>query len=1066
LSQNKPAAVSGIVDLYRDVLGRDPDAAGLGNWYKQFGEEISPEERAAFEQSAQAELDSRIQGLYTDFMGSGRIAEQEGLDYWKERFGSEIDDSEREQFRQAAAFELAGKFGAGDTGLLDGFKYAKELGVSDEGLRKTLGEDLYNQYQGQLTNFATSNIESIISDGQLSFDESQKVANFARDLGYDAGKLAKLTGKDVGLFDNILTSYNTNRDRIINDTLTGPSVLTDADRVVAAYALEQQFGFTDEELSQATGVDVDVIRNSLSPVRNFQTDFSELANNTDSTTQQLKDFVEQAKSNPAISKLYGEALTGYENRIGELEQKWGKYGSDPIQSENVFQQLNAQKTALGGQYYQGIFGDLENSAALLAKKGIDTINDLGQKDKFQTTQATRAQYTDGEKWGNWATEGDGENSYSVFVPLTAEEQATLNEDGTYQKKLGTVVIDKDTGQELTGLDGNLLYQRSGGRLTSKKHYLTANFTDEGVPYLTASQEKSGIYGFVSDVGPMVISIAAMIPGPHQPFAMAANAALALEQKNYLGAVLSGLGAYGTSVGGELKTISDGVKAGTIANTADTAAKIKDLTTTLSNVKLATTAASGLNALATKNLPGLINAGLSAYGQTGGKLPSGLTTAVQAGNLAVALDRNDTAGAISALGDLTGSKDLKVAATAKNLVDALESGDIGKITQAGMVFARSFNAANQQSPAPVETLGPTSYGTNVTDQLADAGLEEDANLPSGIQLASLDGELPFRAEVGSSPIFAEDPRAAGIRPPAGYRVLSSSEQQDRLVSEGVGDAPAKYETVRPAGSYYDYTLNAWLAPSGEFEAATNVEDFSNYFGASSLSDSDIADIYQGVQTGGITADDLYWLTGQSGKQFSAADIRDIVSSISKAGTSGDADMGEMVITGEREPTTDMGEMVITAPRDPVTDMGEMVITAPRETLPVDLLPEEEFPEMVITAPREPAAPTSPAPAPAPTTPATPATPASPAPTVPPKLVQQVAQQLGVPATSQIAIDVAEALYGTMEYLDIGEEFKPSERKAKPAATQKQQQQTKMAQGGYLDAALAEEMSVDELLNLLR
>jgi hypothetical protein len=87
-------------------------------------------------------------------------------------------------------------------------------------------------------------------------------------------------------------------------------------------------------------------------------------------------------------------------------------------------------------------------------------------------------------------------------------------------------------------------------------------------------------------------------------------------------------------------------------------------------------------------------------------------------------------------------------------------------------------------------------------------------------------------------------------------------------------------------------------------------------------------------------------------------------------------------------------------------------------------------------------------------------------VPPKLVQQVALQLGVPATSQIAIDVAEALYGTMEYLDISEEFKPSERKAKPAATQKQQQQTKMAQGGYLDTMLAEELSVDDLLNLLR
>jgi hypothetical protein len=87
-------------------------------------------------------------------------------------------------------------------------------------------------------------------------------------------------------------------------------------------------------------------------------------------------------------------------------------------------------------------------------------------------------------------------------------------------------------------------------------------------------------------------------------------------------------------------------------------------------------------------------------------------------------------------------------------------------------------------------------------------------------------------------------------------------------------------------------------------------------------------------------------------------------------------------------------------------------------------------------------------------------------VPPKVVQQVALQLGVPATSQIAQDIAEALYGTMDYLDISEEFRPSERKARPAATQKQMQQTKMAQGGYLDTMLAENMSVDDLLNLLR
>ena len=79
---------------------------------------------------------------------------------------------------------------------------------------------------------------------------------------------------------------------------------------------------------------------------------------------------------------------------------------------------------------------------------------------------------------------------------------------------------------------------------------------------------------------------------------------------------------------------------------------------------------------------------------------------------------------------------------------------------------------------------------------------------------------------------------------------------------------------------------------------------------------------------------------------------------------------------------------------------------------------------------------------------------------------MAQILGVPVSSPLVQDVIEALYGTMEYLDISEEFDPSKRKVKPAATQKQLQQTKMAQGGYLDTMLAEEMSVDDLLKLLR
>jgi hypothetical protein len=669
-------------------------------------------------------------------------------------------------------------FGEDEASFLTGLKAVKNLGVSDAYLKSTLGEDLYNQYQGQLKNFATTNINNIISDNSLTFAESANVAKFARDLGFNSQQLADLTGKDKSLFDTILTNYDANRDIVIKDTLSGPNILTDADRIVASYALQNEFGFTDDDIARATGVDVNTIKNNLSPVRNFQDDFSKIANNTDSTTQQLKDFVVNAKSNAAIDKLYGESLTGYENKIAELEQKWGRFGSDPVQSENLFQQLNAQKNALGGQYYKGVFGDLENSAAQLVNKGLDTLGDLGKKDKFQTNLAEVRYTSNGENlfspdgvsffkidgdngqyipvdpknvqttYGKYVDDGSGFGT-GVYEKLSEEELATLK-DGTYQQKIGSVVIDKDTGKELTGLDGNLLFQRSGGHIKTKKNYLTARFTDDGIPYITASQEKSGLYAMVSDVGPMVISIAAMIPGPHQPFAMAANAALALEQKNYLGAVLSGLGAYGISTGNELTALKAAEASGDIIN----ASRVLDLQNTASNIKLAQTAVSGFAALKAENLPGVINASLSAYGQSGGTLPSGVTTAFQAVNLAKALEADNVPAALTALGDLTGSKDLYVAASAKNLIDALQTGDMSNIAQAGLVFGNSFKAANQaRQNTNTGDLGNRVYDDTITQAGADAYLrakqagasDEDAmaasNAVTGVQINPIDAGGP-------------------------------------------------------------------------------------------------------------------------------------------------------------------------------------------------------------------------------------------------------------------------------------------------------------------------------------
>jgi hypothetical protein len=66
---------------------------------------------------------------------------------------------------------------------------------------------------------------------------------------------------------------------------------------------------------------------------------------------------------------------------------------------------------------------------------------------------------------------------------------------------------------------------------------------------------------------------------------------------------------------------------------------------------------------------------------------------------------------------------------------------------------------------------------------------------------------------------------------------------------------------------------------------------------------------------------------------------------------------------------------------------------------------------------------------------------------------------------VSAEVIQAIYGTMEYYDpFGDPF--ADTNMKIASTTPPAGQTKMAQGGYLDTMLAEELSVDDLLNLLR
>lgn len=592
------------------------------------------------------------------------------------------------------------------------------------------------------------------------------------------------------------------------------------------------------------------------------------------------------------------------------------------------------------------------------------------------------------------TEYDDAGNFSYIAPVGAKE----------------VFGNKETG---VALDPR--YDRAQGNIFSGTFAgegstgYGVQFRPDGTPvfYTQYGGSTNTLNQIMSDLGPLgQIAFAVATGGLSIPQQIAAQAALSL--------------ASGADIGDIAKNIATSL----ILSKIPGSDLIKDGTKYLNSID-----ASGVLSNAFKSA---VSSGTRAA-LTGKDIGDAILSGAIGGGAAGAIDL--MAEGVEGFGDLSKSQ--------QNMVKTAISG----VVSGRPLDQVLINAAIQAGKDAVRTA-PKSPGKV-------AGLDDDG-LPTGIQVASADGETPFRTEVSGAPIFADSPGASRITPPPGYRLMATTEEQQ--IQDG-----DRTRYVKPAGSYYDITANAWFSPTGEFDAATNVADYSALFGGdrATLTDADIAAIRgTDVGTGTGAADLDFDYSSLIGRPSGEPNLGELLVTAPRSPAE---DMGEMVVTAPRPPAEDMGEMVITAPRPPAEDMGEMVITAPRETVPIEELPEEEIPEMVITAPREPVAPVTPT-----TPPVTPKTPpVTPTVTPPAKVTpKQVAKVLGVPVSSPIVQDVIEALYGTMEYLDISEEFKPSERKAKPAATQKQREQTKMAQGGYLDDLLAENMSADDLLNLLR
>ena len=113
-----------VRELYQQILGREPEPAGLLYWENQFGGQIDPAEAARFQEAAASELSQRqaeaaaatpiasnnvaapnVEALYQSQLG--RASDPGGLAYWTNQFGNEIDANEAAQFQAAAAKEIA-----------------------------------------------------------------------------------------------------------------------------------------------------------------------------------------------------------------------------------------------------------------------------------------------------------------------------------------------------------------------------------------------------------------------------------------------------------------------------------------------------------------------------------------------------------------------------------------------------------------------------------------------------------------------------------------------------------------------------------------------------------------------------------------------------------------------------------------------------------------------------------------------------------------------------------------------------------------------------------------------
>jgi hypothetical protein len=383
--------------------------------------------------------------------------------------------------------------------------------------------------------------------------------------------------------------------------------------------------------------------------------------------------------------------TTYTKSFGGTDYSLDNAAVDALTAQILGQSLTSKWT---GEGYGSAEANARAMAENLVASGVTDIKQVGQKDVV----IPGSQYSIDEQ-GTMATLPD--EIRKQIVNLTTG-QALINDYGE-RGGVGNAFSGTYTGE------GNTAYR--------------VQFDAKGNPYFYTTGASSSD---IADWGP-ILSLAAVIPSPLQPFAIAANAAIAIDQGDTLGgiAALAGLAGF-----------SDVAAGARIAKAVDSGEPFA-IVTSIMNSPFA--------------------------GNIGGTMLTDTISLKDAGNaLSVAnnVANENWAGALTSANQLVNSPDLATAAAAARFIKAAETNNIAGMYTAANGFTNAMNAANKVTDKNValniaNTVAADNSAATEGTQLASLGADTVSDAGNGFTMTGADGSTLNLDDFSGSDSVAAD-----------------------------------------------------------------------------------------------------------------------------------------------------------------------------------------------------------------------------------------------------------------------------------------------------------------------